>query len=128
MSDPIQVVTEFLSAMSEGPDGFTKAIRAWFTPETVWENVGMATTTGPDEALGLMQSMGAAGIASLRIENVAMASTGRKVLTERIDYMLDASGATKTEVRCMGAFDVSPEGKITRWADYFDTASLRPPA
>jgi limonene-1,2-epoxide hydrolase len=48
------------------------------------------------------------------------------VLTERIDYMLDASGATTMQVRCMGAFEVNDAGKIARWTDYFDTAAFRP--
>ena len=62
MSDPVRVVTEFIEAINSGPDGFEKAVRGWFTPRTVWENVGMGTTTGPEQALGLMQNMAAAGI------------------------------------------------------------------
>jgi limonene-1,2-epoxide hydrolase len=129
MSDPVQVVTQFLATASEGRDGFTKAVRGWFTPQTVWENVGLSTTVGPDEALGLMQNMGGAmGVDSLRIENRAVAAQGRKVLTERVDYMLGASGETKMEVPCMGVFEVDADGKITRWTDYFDSAAFKPPA
>ena len=43
-----------------------------------------------------------------------------------IDYMLDAGGATRMQVRCMGAFEVNDAGKIVRWTDYFDTAAFRP--
>jgi limonene-1,2-epoxide hydrolase len=125
VSDPAQVVTEFISTINDGPEGFAKAVRRWFTSETVWENVGMSTTAGPDQALGMMQAMGASGIASIRIENLAMAVQGDKVLTERIDYMLDEAGATRMEVRCMGVFEVDAEGKIRRWADYFDTSPFR---
>jgi limonene-1,2-epoxide hydrolase len=126
MSDPVRVVSEFLDTVSQGADGFARAADAWFTPQTVWENVGMSTTTGPEQALGLMANMAAGGIHSIRIETLSIAAQGRKVLTERIDYMLDADGATKLPVRCMGVFEVSEDGKITRWADYFDTALFRP--
>jgi limonene-1,2-epoxide hydrolase len=128
MSDPVQVVTEFIETINEGPEGFAKAVAKWFTADSVWENVGMSTTTGPDQALGMMQSMAAGGVSSIRIENLAVAGLGRTVLTERIDYMLDADGATKMHVRCMGAFDVNDAGKIVRWTDYFDTGAFRPKA
>lgn len=128
MSDPVQVVTEFIETINEGPEGFAKAVAKWFTGASVWENVGMSTTTGPDHALGMMQSMAAGGISSIRIENLAVAGLGRTVLTERIDYMLDAQGATKMQVRCMGAFEVDDAGKIVRWTDYFDTGAFRPKA
>jgi limonene-1,2-epoxide hydrolase len=128
MSDPVQVVTQFIDTINEGPEGFAKAVTRWFTPASVWENVGMSTTTGPDQALGMMQSMAAGGVSAIRIENLAVAALGRTVLTERIDYMLDAQGASKMQVRCMGAFEVDEAGKITRWTDYFDTAAFRPQA
>jgi limonene-1,2-epoxide hydrolase len=126
MSDPVRVVTEFIDTINASPDGFEKAVRGWFTPQTIWENVGMATTTGPDQAMGLMQNMAASGISGLRIENVSVAAAGSKVLTERIDYMLDASGATKLALRCMGVFEVDATGKFVRWSDYFDTSVFKP--
>jgi limonene-1,2-epoxide hydrolase len=128
MSDPVQVVTEFIETINEGPEGFAKAVARWFTAASVWENVGMSTTTGPDQALGMMQGMAAGGVSSIRIEKLAVAGIGRTVLTERIDYMLDADGATRMQVRCMGAFEVDDAGKIVRWTDYFDTAAFRPKA
>ena len=70
----------FLATASEGRDGFAKAVRGWFTPQTVWENVGLATTVGPDEALGMMQNMAAMGIDSVRIESRAVA--GANVLEQ----------------------------------------------
>lgn len=122
MSDPVSVVTEFLKALSQGKEGFAEAVRRWFTPQTVWENVGLATTVGPDEALGLLNGMGLAG---LRIEILAAAAAGRTVLTERIDYLLGPAGETRVELRCMGAFEIDGDGKITRWTDYFDASPFR---
>jgi limonene-1,2-epoxide hydrolase len=122
MSDPVTVVTEFLSTLSRGREGFAEAVRRWFTPASVWENVGLATTTGPDEALALLNGMGLGG---LRIEILSIAATGRTVLTERVDYLLGPDGETRIELRCMGAFEVDADGRITRWTDYFDASPFR---
>jgi limonene-1,2-epoxide hydrolase len=51
---------------------------------------------------------------------LAIAVVGRKVLTERVDHMLDADGKKIDLLRVMGIFEVDDNGKITRWRDYFD--------
>lgn len=126
MSDPTTSVTQFLDAWADGKDGFANAIRKWFTPETEWENVGLSKTKGVDQALAVLGGMTAGGIEALRVENLAVATTGNKVLTERIDYLMDGSGKTLIEAKVMGIFEVDANGKITRWADYFDTAAMKP--
>jgi len=122
--DPKATVIAFLDLVDEGIDGFATAVRRWFTPQTVWENVGMSLTTGPEEALALIDGMKASGIAAMRVENLSVAVVGSQVLTERIDYMLDAQGNTRRVVRTMGIFDVSDAGEIMRWTDYFDTSAF----
>jgi limonene-1,2-epoxide hydrolase len=127
VSDAIQTVRDFVDTINEGPDGFGRAVARWFTPQTVWENVGMAKTTGPEQALGFMQSMSTAGIATFRVENLAIAAQGNKVLTERIDYLMNAAGEVTLELRVMGIFEVDGDGKIERWADYFDASPFKTP-
>jgi limonene-1,2-epoxide hydrolase len=127
VSDAIQTVVDFVDTINEGPEGFAKGLARWFTPQTVWENVGMSVTTGPEQALGLMQAMGAGGIAAFRIETLAIAAQGRKVLTERVDYMMNAAGETTLALPVMGVFEIAPDGKIVRWADYFDTSAFKSP-
>ena len=122
MNDPVSVVTEFFEVLSQGRQGFAEAVRRWFKPTTIWENVGLATTTGPEEALALLDGMGLGGV---RIEILAAAAVGRTVLTERIDYLLGPAGETRTELRCMGAFEIDGDGKISRWTDYFDASPFR---
>lgn len=122
--DPTATVAAFLERVDTGLDGFAAAVRRWFTPQTVWENVGMSLTTGPDEALTVIDGMKTAGIAAMRVENLAVAAVGNRVLTERIDYMVDANGNTRRVVRTMGIFEVSETGEIIRWSDYFDTAAF----
>ncbi len=125
MSDPITTVTEFLDDLSQGKQGLYDAVRRWFTPATVWENVGFSTTTGIDEAIALTDKMvESMGIQQIRVETLAIAAVGNKVLTERVDHMTDASGRSIAPVRLMGIFEVEA-GKIVRWADYVDGAVLQ---
>jgi len=125
MPTPSEIVTRFLARWVD-PADFNQAFRDSFTPATVWENVGMATTTGIEEALALNASFEASlGAVAIRVENLAVAEVGNKVLTERIDTMLDRDGNAVLSAQLMGIFEVA-DGKITAWRDYFDTASLLP--
>jgi len=127
MQTPSQIVTDFI-ALWEEPDGFPQAVDTYFTPDTVWENHGLITTRGPEEAIGFYDQFGAAtGMKGMRIDVTAIAETGRKVLTERVDYILGAGGETVMTVPVMGIFEVEG-GRITAWRDYFDTVANSPPA
>ena len=127
MQTPSQIVTDFI-ALWEEPDGFPQAVDTYFTADTVWENHGLITTRGPEEAIGFYDQFGAAtGMAGMKIDVLAMAETGAKVLTERVDYILDAGGETVMTVPVMGIFEVEG-GRITAWRDYFDTIANSPPA
>ncbi len=126
MATPTDIVTHFVELWAE-PDGFPRAVAAYFTPATVWENHGLLTTTGPEEALGFYRDFSAAtGMAGMKIDMLAVAATGDKVLTERIDWILDASGTSVMKVPVMGIFEIA-DGRISSWRDYFDTKSNSPP-
>jgi len=123
MATPTQTVEAFLAAW-DGPGGIAQAIRDYFTPETVWENVGMGETTGPDEAMGVLSAMGGdAAQVDMRVDNLAVAPIGGKVLTERVDHILGPDGQPAMSIRVMGIFETEG-GKITAWRDYFDTAGF----
>jgi limonene-1,2-epoxide hydrolase len=53
-------------------------------------------------------------------ENLAVAETGNKVLTERIDRFVIAG--KRVELPVMGTFEFVG-GKISAWRDYFDMAT-----
>jgi limonene-1,2-epoxide hydrolase len=121
MATPTEIVIAFL-ARWDMPGGLDAAIRDCFTPGCAWENHGLAVTKGPDEAIALNAQLGeTAGIAAIRVENLAVAATGNKVLTERIDHMLDAAGQTLFSAPVMGIFEIE-DGRIAAWRDYFDSA------
>jgi limonene-1,2-epoxide hydrolase len=115
-------------ALWEEPEGFPCAVERYFTDATVWENHGLLTTTGKREAIGFYEQFGAAtGMKGMKIAILALAESGDKVLTERIDYILDGDGRTVMTVPVMGIFEITG-GKIAAWRDYFDTVANAPPA
>jgi limonene-1,2-epoxide hydrolase len=131
MPAPIQTVIAFLDHWQTA-GGLDRSFRDYFTPGTVWENVGVATTTGADEAVALNAQLGQSlGIATIRVEMRAIAVSDAteggvaKVLTERLDHMLDSTGKVLFSAACMGIFEVK-DGKIIAWRDYFDTAGHLP--
>ncbi|MCB2079590.1 MAG: nuclear transport factor 2 family protein [Novosphingobium sp.] len=123
MASATEMVTDFVKQW-EQPGGFERAVEQYFTDETVWENVGMLTTTGKQEAMAFFSSFGeSTGMSGMRVDNLAVAEIGNKVLTERIDHVLDKDGNAIMSIRVMGIFELDGS-KITAWRDYFDTAGL----
>jgi limonene-1,2-epoxide hydrolase len=122
MASPIEIVNAFTAECGKSKEAMQAAFRAYFRPDTVWENVGFATTTGVDEALALMANFESqAGAATFSVEMLASAAQGNRVLTERVDRLLTASGEVVMALRLMGIFEVEGD-KIVAWRDYFDTA------
>lgn len=123
-TDPVAIVEDFLKSWMPDRHSIHAAIRRHFTEATVYENVGLSTTTGPEEAVTLMERFRKAkGMEAIDIEILAIGAQGGTVLTERVDHLIDANGKDYHAGRCMGVFEVK-DGKITAWRDYFDTAGF----
>lgn len=126
MASEIEIISRFIE-LWEQDDGFTEAVNTYFNDDTIWENHGLITTTGKEEALGFYHEFTqATGMAAMKIDMLAIAADGNKVLTHRIDRILDGKGNEVMTVPVMGIFEVS-DGKITAWRDYFDTNKNSPP-
>lgn len=120
MPSPAETVEAFLARIGE-PGGFVSAVRDWFTPATVYENIGINRTVGIEDNVAFAeQFIASSGSVAIRIETLVAAVTGNRVLTERIDNLVNAAGETTMAIRVMGIFAVE-DGKITEWRDYFDT-------
>lgn len=118
MPTPIENVTAFFAAFPE--DQGKVAIQQWFTPRTVWVNEGVAITTGIDEAFALTDELKkTVGIATVRIEMLAIAADGNKVLTERLDRFERAEGSEIGAAKVMGILELDGD-RIIAWRDYFD--------
>lgn len=55
---------------------------------------------------------------------LGIAAAGRTVFTERLDRFRFA-GKGWTAVRAAGVFEISADGRIAAWRDYFDLAELQ---
>jgi limonene-1,2-epoxide hydrolase len=96
-----------------------KALAGYFTPDAVYHNIPIAPVTGREaiEAT-LAQFIGPSSSAEFEVR--AISSNGATVLTERVDRLV--IGGKKIEIPVMGAFEVTKDGKISAWRDYFDMA------
>jgi len=59
---------------TDGADGCIAQIRELFTDDCVWHQPSLATTTGPDEAIAIVQTWGAA-FSTFELEVRHVAST-----------------------------------------------------
>jgi limonene-1,2-epoxide hydrolase len=113
-SDPTDVVERFCAAWS---DGDLDAILAFFTPDAVYHNIPMAPVNGVDQIRATITGfIGGVDKIEFRVNNIA--ANGNAVLTERVDAFITA--AKTIELPVMGAFEVTDDGKIAAWRDYFD--------
>jgi limonene-1,2-epoxide hydrolase len=119
MTAAIDIVKAFFDRW-DAIDQVYSSFREFFRPDTIWENVGLTTTTGPEEAVALIKSYGARmPLVKFSVDMLAIAADGNVVLTERVDHVHDAEGAIVGSIRVMGALEVA-DGKIVRWRDYFN--------
>lgn len=122
MATPIEIVSDFCNAFVE--DGGRPAIRRWFTPETVWTNVGISSTTGIEEAIGMVDELEKSmGIATVRIDMLSIAADGNRVLTERLDIFERTDGSEIGRVTLMGIYEIDGD-RIVAWRDYVDVNAI----
>lgn len=125
MSAAIDTVNRFIKAW-EPDHGYRAAMTEFFTPDCVYENVGMTYSTGAAESIAVIDAMSKqTGFASLMVEMREIIASGNVVMTERTDHLYDASGRRLVSLRVMGVFEIRG-GKIAGWRDYFDTAAFAP--
>lgn len=115
-----ETVRAFIESWAK-PHNLKAAMRQFMTPDCVYENVGLSKTTGPDDAIAFFDAFAAQlPFASIEVETLGLLAQGNKVMTERVDHILDAAGKRLASIRVMGAFELRG-GKIAAWRDYFDT-------
>src|SRR5262245_11091778 len=106
-------------------DDFKQNFRDRMTAGVVWETVGRGEDRGIDACLAHLDDLGErAGMEYCTIEILHLATTGDVVLTERVDTMYRADGTEIMSFRLAGAIELR-DGKIARYTDYLDTASLQ---
>lgn len=115
-TSPEAVVLEFCRTVAARD---IDALVRFFTADAVYHNIPLAPVVGRDaiEAT-LRQFVDPSGEAEFEV--TAIAARGGTVLTERVDRFV--LGGKRISLPVMGAFEVTPEGKIRAWRDYFDMA------
>lgn len=121
---PEQIVTEFLGAWAGNVETLRGSFHDYLADDVIYENVDLTHTTTRDDALKLIDNF-LPGLDHITIDMLAIAVTGNKVLTERIDYLRDKSDKVLSTIRVMGIFEVEGD-QITAWRDYFDMRPFAP--
>lgn len=112
--EPEQVVRDFCETVRRVD---VKALLAFFTEDAVYHNIPVDPVQGLEAIEStLNQFMTPGGEASFELK--AIATSGNKVLTERVDVL--TMGGKRVEIPVMGTFEITPDGKISAWRDYFD--------
>jgi limonene-1,2-epoxide hydrolase len=120
----MQTVMDFFNRWGPTKADLKQSMRDYLAEDGIWENVGLAVTRGPDEAISFIDGFDAQmPFEYISVEMLHGAATANVVLTERIDHLHAADGKILLSIRMMGAFEVEG-GRIVRWRDYYDTASL----
>ncbi len=121
-TDPVDIVRSFFESLGPASDQAWSGLEAYFDADTVWENVGLGTTVGLEDAIAFIKSFPVA-FSYMQIDVLHICADGDVVLNERIDHFVNASGETVATIRVSGIIQVR-DGKIALRRDYFDTAAL----
>ena len=111
---PESVVRDFCNAVARSKSADLVGL---FSPDAVYHNIPLDPVKGRDAIRAtLAQFLDASSYVEFRV--LALAVSGNKVLTERIDRF--TMNGKPVEIPVMGAFEVAADGKMTAWRDYFD--------
>jgi limonene-1,2-epoxide hydrolase len=119
VSNPIDTVKQFCQAWSDNASATD--LSAFFTEDAVYHNMPMDPVIGRDaiaENIASFIRPGPPGIEKLDLRILHIASSGSIVLTERSD--LFTLPDRTFELAVMGTFEISEDGQIKAWRDYFD--------
>jgi len=117
------VLRAVLQAWCDGVAAAQEAMRTHLTDDCLWEQTGLPTTTGPEEAAQFMGSMEAMGFSSMAVEFRNVAGAGDVVFTERVDWLVRTDGSRIGPWPVVGVTEFRG-GKISAWREYFDSRNL----
>ena len=112
--NPTEVVQDFCDAWGKGDlDG----ILEFFTPDAEYHNIPMDPVVGVDAIRALIAGF-TAGVDKIEFRVKHQAANGNVVMNERVDAFITTERTIELPV--MGVFEVTDDGKIAAWRDYFD--------
>ena len=118
MADAESIVRDFCAAWSRlDADELT----SYFTEDGVYHNIPMEPLKGHEAIRGFLTGF-FAGVTFAEFEFKNVVTSGDVVMTERVDHF-ELNG-TRGGIPVMGIFELTPDGKIAAWRDYFDMAQV----
>lgn len=117
-SDPLNVVRNLISAFNRRE---RQGVESLLHDEIVCVGIPLPPTVGKQATMDLLEPFLSAEKIDWQI--LAIAASGPVVLTERLDRFR-FSGRDWTEVRACGVFELSADGRVRAWRDYFDMQEL----
>lgn len=117
MSNPGEVVSAFIAAI-EAKDLDTAL--AFVTEDVSYENVPMSPLSGKSTVGAVLESF-LASAAAVEWAVSRQVESGNVVVNERVDRFQIGNGWLELPVA--GFFEVTADGLISLWRDYFDMAS-----
>jgi limonene-1,2-epoxide hydrolase len=113
----------FFESWSVSYDAMVTSFRKAFTADSVWDQQPLVVITGVDEVLRFLRWSRRAGIETVDVEMVHIASRGDFVFTERVDHLRREDGTLVVSAPMAGVLEWHDE-RIVRWRDYFDSVTL----
>ena len=117
--NPDTIVRDFCEAWGRGD---TDAILAAFTEDAVYHNIPMPACNGKAEIREFLEGFLGSTASAVHFDIRQQLTDGRLVMNERVDTIVMESGQVALPV--CGVFEITPEGKIAAWRDYFDMSQF----
>ncbi len=117
--DVDEIVKDFCAAWNRGD---VEAIMDAFTEDAVYHNIPMAPCKGKEEIRTFVSGLLGGMATGVDFEIKHQLVQGNIVMNERVDTIHMQRGPVALPV--MGVFELTEDGKISGWRDYFDMAQF----
>lgn len=117
--NPEKVIQDFIQAWDRGDKD---AIIEAFTDDAVYHNIPMPPCNGKAAIREFLDTFIGVAAPSVHFEILNQVVSGNMVMNERVDTIPMESG--NIELPVMGIFELTDDGKIKGWRDYFDMAQF----
>ncbi len=115
--DADKIVREFCAAWGRSD---IQAILDGFTEDAVYHNIPMEPCNGKAAIREFVEGFLATSDGGVKFDIRQQLVSGNIVMNERVDTL--SVGGKTVELPVCGVFELTDEGKISGWRDYFDMA------
>ncbi|MFN8052245.1 MAG: limonene-1,2-epoxide hydrolase family protein [Acidimicrobiales bacterium] len=115
---PVQIVDEFIRRIVSND---LESALELVTDDVEYDNVPLGTNIGPDAMRSVLGAM-STGIDEVQFIVHRQTVTGNVVMNERLDRF--RIGEKWMDLPVAGVFEVTDDGRISLWRDFFDLATF----